>query len=211
MIIRPNGNARVAITQPDHAALAARIMSAWQGLRDSPRRDDIVLAIAEHDNGWREVDDQLRVDPATGAVLDFMTIADDVKRGVWYRAIDRLSATPYAAALVAYHAAYVYGRYRPNAAWAQFFVDMDAAGAGTAMADYLYVRIGDLISLVFCTQTIMQAPEFGYALELNDGNVIVTPDPFAGKEVAISIDGRELQGAAFGQRVTITGIVKGAP
>jgi hypothetical protein len=53
MIIRPDDAARIAITQPDHAALVGRIMHAWRanGLPESPRRDDILLAVTEHDNG----------------------------------------------------------------------------------------------------------------------------------------------------------------
>jgi hypothetical protein len=223
MIIRPNGESRIAITQPDHAALAARIMRAWRanGLPESPRRDDILLAIAEHDNGWREVDETLMVDPADGSIRDFMTVPDEIKRGVWTRAIDRLSGTPYAAALVAQHAAYVYGRYRQNPAWAQFFVDMEAARderlravartVDALMGDYVFLRLGDLISLVFCTRTIMQAPEFGYTLRLDGENVFVTPDPFGGAKVPISIDGREVDGTAFSRRVTVTGVAQGEP
>ena len=114
MILRPNGPTRVAITQPDHAALAGRIVKAWRanGLPASSRRDEILLAVSEHDNGWREIDAQFIRDPATGDILDFMTVSGDIKRGVWSRAIERLSATPYAAALVAHYAAHVYGRYR---------------------------------------------------------------------------------------------------
>jgi len=200
-------------------------MRAWRanGLLESPRRDEILLAIAEHDNGWLEVDDTLRVDPATGAIQDFMTVPDDIKRGVWTRAIDRLSGAPYAAALVAQHAAYVYGRYRPNPAWAQFFVYMELARDGRLRAaaqsidvllgDYVFVRMGDLISLVFCTQTIMQAPEFGYTLRLDSENVVVRPDPFGGAPVPLSIDGRDVTATPFksAPRVTVTGLCKGEP
>jgi uncharacterized protein DUF3891 len=223
MIIRPNGAQRIAITQPDHAALASRIMRAWRanGLPESPRRDDILHAIAEHDNGWREVDDTLIVDPADGSIRDFMTVPDEIKRGVWTRAIDRLSAVPYAAALVAQHAAYVYGRYRQNPAWAQFFVEMERSrdrllrdserSTDTLMHDYLFLRVADLVSLVFCTRTIMQAPEFGYTLRLDGETVFVTPDPFGGAKVPISIDGREVDGTGFSRRVTVTGVTQGEP
>lgn len=223
MIIRPNGAQRVAITQPDHAALASRIMRAWRAddLPGSPRRDDILLAIAEHDNGWQEVDEALIVDPADGSIRDFMTVPDEIKRGVWTRAVGRLLSAPYAAALVAQHAAYVYSRYRGNPAWAAFFVEMERSrdqllgqsgqSMETLLADYLFVRVGDLISLVFCTRTIMQAPEFGYALRLDGETVFVTPDPFGGAEVPISIDGREVDGTAFARRVTVTGILQGEP
>jgi len=223
MILRPHGSSRVAITQPDHAALAAHIMRAWRanGLPTSPRRDAILLAVAEHDNGWREVDAQVLIDPATGAVLDFMTVSGDIKRGVWPRAIARLAAAPhlapYSAALVAHHAAHVYGRYRSDPEWVSFFPDMEAlrdrhlAVAGMTMrelmADYLFLRIGDLASLTFCTATDMQTGEFGYTVRLDGEDVVVTPDPFEGADVPLHISGRDLTDAD--NVVPITGIVRG--
>jgi hypothetical protein len=193
-------------------------MHAWRanGLPESSRRDDILLAVAEHDNGWREVDDSLLVSPETGAVLDFMTVPPHVKRGVWGRAIHRLSATPYAAALVAQHAAHVYSRYRPEAEWASFFPEMETARdrylraarvtLDELLGDYLFLRIGDLISLVFCTQVLMQAPEFGYTLGWDGDRVTVTPDPFGGADVTMRVEGHELDGYTFGRAVTVTGI-----
>jgi hypothetical protein len=222
MILRPHGSTRLAITQPDHAALAGRIMAAWRAnsLPDSPRREDILLAVAEHDNGWREVDDSLLVDPATGAIRDFMTVPAHVKRGVWSRAIARLAATPYAAALVAHHAAHVYGRYRPDETWSLFFAEMDASRdrllrevpAVTRedfLADYVFLRIGDLASLAFCTAGTMLGGEFGYTVRVDGTRVVITPDPFAGADVPFSIDGQEIEGYTFARRVTLAGIASG--
>jgi hypothetical protein len=220
MILRPNGPTRVAITQPDHAALAAHIMRSWRanGLPTSPRRDAIVLAVAEHDNGWREIDAQFLRDPATGAVLDFMTVPGDIKRGVWPRAIARLAAAPFSAALVAHHAAHVYSRYRTDPEWASFFPEMETLRdrhldvAGVSMRelldDYVFLRIGDLASLTFCTATDMGAGEFDYSVRLEHDTVIVTPDPFEGEEVPLRISGRDLQDPDT--IVTITGVARGS-
>ncbi len=219
MILRPNGSTRVAITQPDHAALAAQIMRSWRanGLPTSPRRDDILLAVAEHDNGWREIDAELRIDPGTGAVLDFMTVSGDIKRGVWPRAIARLAANPYCAALVAHHAAYVYSRYRADPEWASFFPEMEAlrdrhlAAAQASMLelwrDYAFLRIGDLASLTFCTCTDMRVREFDYAVALYGQHLLVTPDPFEGADVPLRISGRDLRDPDT--IVTITGVARG--
>jgi hypothetical protein len=214
MILRPNGPTRVAITQPDHAALAAHIMRSWRadGLPTSPRRDDILLAVAEHDNGWREIDAQFLRDPATGAVLDFMTVSGDIKRGVWPRGIERLSATPYAAALVAHHAAHVYSRYRSDPEWADFFPMMEAirdrlVPRQQLLPDYLFLRIGDLASLTFCTAADMQVGEFGYMVRLDGDDLIITPDPFEGSEVPLQISGRDLRDPDT--IVTITGVARG--
>ena len=69
-------------TQPDHAALAQHIMQHWRadGLPESPRRAAILLAVNEHDNGWREVDAAPIVDPATGGIRDFINAPDEVRR-----------------------------------------------------------------------------------------------------------------------------------
>lgn len=215
MILRPHGSTRVAITQPDHAALAGRIMKAWRanGLPTSPRREEIVLAVSEHDNGWREIDAQLLIEPGTGAVLDFMTVSGDIKRSVWPRAIDRLSDTPYAAALVAHHAQHVYSRYRSDPEWAAFFPEMEAirdrlAPGDDLLADYLFLRVGDLASLTFCTAANLQVGEFGYMVRLDGDDLIITPDPFEGAEVPLQISGRDVRDPD--QIITITGTVRGS-
>jgi len=128
MIVRLDGSFQLLITQPDHAALAARVMRQWRadGLPQAPRLSSILLAVEEHDNGWREVDAAPLVDEATGRVLDFVGAPDQVRRAVWPRGVDRLAATPYAAALVAQHALHVYRRYRDDPDWAPFFGDIEA-------------------------------------------------------------------------------------
>lgn len=214
MILRPHGPTRVAITQPDHAALAGRIMKAWRAneLPTSHRRDEILMAVSEHDNGWREIDAQFLIDSDTGAVLDFMTVSGEIKRGVWPRAIERLAATPYAAALVAHHAAHVYSRFRSDPEWADFFPEMEAARDRLAarqelLADYLFLRIGDLASLTFCTAANMQVGEFGYMVRLEGDELIITPDPFGGAEVPLQISGRDVRDPE--RIVTITGTARG--
>jgi hypothetical protein len=128
MIVRPDGSSQLLITQPDHAALAAMVMQQWRagGLLQSPRLSSILLAVREHDNGWREVDTAPIVDETTGRVLDFVSAPDHIRRAVWPRGVDRLAAAPYAAALVAQHALHIYRRYRDNPPWTEFFTDMEA-------------------------------------------------------------------------------------
>jgi uncharacterized protein DUF3891 len=211
MIIRPHGQSELAITQPDHAALAGDIMGAWRtdGLPASPRRGAILRAVAEHDSGWRTIDTAPLTDDATGRILDFMGVPETVRRGVWPSAIDALSGTPYAAALVAHHAAYVYARYRPERAWTPFFADMEAlrdrylrAAApltlADLLADYRFLRMGDLISLAFCMGgTETPANEWGYVIRRVDTRMIITPDPFAGDDVPFEIVARALPRIAF--------------
>ena len=211
MIIRVGESSLMLITQPDHAALAQHIMQHWRadGLPESPRRAAILLAVNEHDNGWREVDAAPIVDPATGGIRDFITAPDEVRRSVWPRGIERLAATPYAAALVAQHALYIYRRYRSDPAWGSFFADVEAlrdrhlqsqpsATLDDLLSDYPMVRAGDLASLAFCngwTDDQTDAP--GYVIRLQGERLVVTPDPFEGRDLPIEITARALPRRAF--------------
>lgn len=204
MIIRPFGTSQLVITQPDHAALAGRLMQHWigDGLPGSPRRDEILLAIREHDNGWREVDAAPIVDAATGGLVDFIHAPDAVRRAVWPRGVARLSATPYAAALVAQHALYIYSRFRADPEWRLFFSGLETARAhhldrigpvslDDLLRDYAFLRLADLISLTFCRASPDPPKgDFGYAVDLEGDDVIVAPNPFGGKAVKIEISAR---------------------
>ena len=212
MILRLNGSSQLLIAQPDHAALAARVMREWRadGLLQSPRLPSILLAVEEHDNGWREVDAAPLVDAATGRVLDFIGAPDETRRAVWPRGVDRLADTPYAAALVAQHAVHIYRRYRDNPGWAPFFSQMEtrrdrhlAQAAPTLddlLREYFFLRIGDLISLVFCngwTGEQLDDSGSGYAIRLDGPRLTITPDPFEGREVPLEVTARELPNRTF--------------
>ncbi len=236
MIIRPGGTSQFLITQPDHAALAATIMREWSadGFADSPRRSTILLAIEEHDNGWREVDAAPIIDGTSGRILDFVNAPEDVRRGIWPRGVERLGATPYAAALVAQHPLHIYDRFRTDPEWKAFFVMMEAARDQHLHAsgpltfdelvwDYSFVRLGDLASLTFCNGwTDIQADGFGYTMRLDEAHLTISPDPFEGRSVPIEIAARELPDRSFqsasdlqqtfaaARTVSLTGLVSGS-
>lgn len=210
MIIRTADSSLLLITQPDHAALAGRIMERWQadGLSESPRRADILAAVAGHDNGWREVDASPVVDPASGKLLDFVTAPLATRQGVWPRGVERLGAQPYTAALVAAHALHVYDRNRGHADWDPFFDEMRAlrdrylAASNVSLEDlgrdYTFVRIGDLISLTFCNGwQSPQADAFGYEIRFDGTRVTISPDPFDGAAIPIEVPARDLRNRTF--------------
>lgn len=233
MIIRPHPDGQLLITQPAHAALAARVMSHWAGL-DSPRRDDILTAIGSHDNGWLEVDAVPLRDATSGGVLDFMHVPLDVRQGVWPRSVGLLHATPYAAALVAQHSIHIFSRFRGHDEWTPFFAQMEqlrnqalarsgAAPLETLIDEYMFVRLGDLISLTFCNAwPDVPGEDYGYTIRQDGSRVTLTPDPFAGHEVSVAITGRLLPLSPFpdaaaassawesAPRVTVSGVVSGA-
>jgi hypothetical protein len=207
MIVRSARACIQLITQPDHAHLARAIMEHSVALARRTRRASILHAIGEHDNGWAEDDAAPRVNPETGGVLDFVNAPLSVRHEVWPRAVARLAADPWAAALVAQHAITVYDRFRSEAAWAPFFVRMTAArdemliASGMPLealvADYSFVRLGDLISLTFCAGWT-DGQRFGdWAIHLSGTRVVVSPDLFGGATIPIEIGAREIPNQAF--------------
>jgi hypothetical protein len=206
MIVRRDGSVLHLITQPDHAALAGRIMAHWAGLDSHPHHDSIFIAISEHDNGWREPDAAPSIDATTSRIHDFMTAPAAVRQGVWPRAVERLSHDPWAAALVAQHAVTVYDRFRSDREWADFFREMEAMRdrlvASTALtreqldADYPFVRIGDLISLVYCNKWREETYR-EWTFRFDRDVVTVTPDPFGGREIPFEIAAIELPDRKF--------------
>ena len=203
MIVRSAPDTIQLITQPDHAALARRIMEHCVPLAARPRRDTILRAIGEHDNGWAEEDATPTVDPCTGKVVDFVSAPLRVRHGVWPRAIARLAGDPWAAALVAQHALTVYDRFRSEAEWASFFAGMEAArdamlrASGLPFddlaADYPFVRLADLVSLTFCAGWPDVQRFGGWTVHFSAPRVIVTPDPFDGVVIPIAIAARTIR------------------
>jgi hypothetical protein len=220
MIVRRASGTLHLITQPDHAALAGRIMRRWRPLQAAARRAAILLAIEEHDNGWRELDEAPLVDPATGRIFDFIEVPAAHRQAVWPRGIARLAHEPWSAALVAQHAITVYDRYRTDPEWRDFFpmisarrdllVAEAAATQADLDADYPFVRTGDLISLIFCNQWDSQA--FGpYTFRRDGDDIAVTPDPFAGERFGIAVMARALDDRPYASDEALRAALREAP
>lgn len=182
-------------------------MEHWVPLALRPRRDAILHAIDEHDNGWAEEDAAPAVNPTTGGVVDFVSAPLSVRHRVWPRGIARLADDPWAAALVAEHAITVYDRFRSNGEWAPFFAEMEALrgsmlrASGRPLddlaADYPFVRLADLISLTFCAGWSDEQRFGGWTVRLSAMRVVVTPDPFGGATIPIEINATEIRRQSF--------------
>jgi hypothetical protein len=207
VIVRHAGDTLQLITQPDHARLAGTIMQHIIALAEHPRRDSILLAITEHDNGWAEPDAAPLIDPATGVPLDFISAPIAVRQGVWPRGIARLAHDPWASALVAQHAIAIFDRYRSDSAWTQFFTVVESArqtmlGASgfsreELQADYRFLGFGDLISLTFCNGW-SDAQQFdAWSVRLSGSRVVVLPDLFNGRSIPIAIAAKAIRRRAF--------------
>jgi hypothetical protein len=207
MIVRSDSGTLRLITQPDHAHLAGAIMEHCVALAALPRRDAILRAISEHDNGWAEEDAAPTMNHTTGDVVDFVSLPVSKRQAVWPRAVARLAHDPWAAALVAQHALTVYDRFRSDAEWTTFFAEMTAARdalrgqSGVSVddlaADYAFVRLGDLISLSFCAGWTEAQRYSAWTVQLVGPCVVVTPDPFRGAQIPIEITAREIRNQRY--------------
>jgi hypothetical protein len=222
MIVRPDGDSWLLITQPEHAALSAHLMRAWQaeGFPERPTREVALLATAQHDIGWEDADAAPLVDPATSGPYDFVGAPTSVKQAVWRRALAVLpQQSTYVAALVAQHALHIYRRYRDQPDWQPFLeevarerdrwfwtdewpvgrpdghLDPPVAERRWFLQDYATLRTGDILSLAFCNGWTHAEAE-GYTVHQDDGVLLVTPDPFGGLEVRFSVAARRVARAA---------------
>ena len=101
------------------------------------------------------------MDPVTDAVVDFVHASLSTRQGGAPGAMARLTRVAWAAALVAQHGLTVYQRFRCDPEWQAFFaalerarqdlLDVTGRGDEQLAGDYAFVRLGDLISLTFCT------------------------------------------------------------
>ncbi len=223
MIIRQQGDSLLFITQADHAQLAAAVMAHWHedGFPTHPRRDAILRAIAQHDNGWIEEDAGTHVDE-DGNPLDFVSVPARVKHGLWPRGVDRVGRDdPYAAALVAQHALTVHGQQRGDPLWNGFFEAMDArrdalldrAGGearATIEADYRFVQAGDQLSLIFCNGWRTPFPRRGGRMIFDGRRLELSPDPFAGARVPMRVEARRVPGRTYGSAAELRAAVMAA-
>jgi hypothetical protein len=220
VIVRPVPGGVQLITQPEHARLARKIMEHHVPLAAQARRGVILETIAQHDNGWAEEDAAPAVNPETGRIYDFVTAPLDVRHRVWPRAVRRLEANPWAAALVAQHALTIYDRFRCQAEWSAFFGEMDEArqrlvrASGLApndlAADYVFLRLGDLISLAFCTGWTDEQRLDQWTVSASGGRVVVksreahpgevsdiVPAVWVGAAIPIELKVREIRKETF--------------
>jgi len=224
MIIQPDGDSLLFITQPDHARLAGETIAHWQddGFPTHPRRDVILLAAREHDNGWVEEDASTHVDE-DGTPLDFVSVPVSVRHRIWPRAADRTAArSPYAGALIAQHALAVYSSTRSNPGWEEFFRTMTErrdtllARSGidfeTLQQDYAFVNAADRISLAFCTGWHEPLESHGRRIILTPQHTVeISPDPFAGARVPLRIRARRLPRRGFESSSSLRRALDDAP
>jgi hypothetical protein len=78
------------------------------------------------------------------------------------------------------------------------------------MADYDFVRLADLISLTFCTGWSDEQRTGQWRIARSGDRVVVRPDPFAGAEVEMRIQAKEIPNAAFPSDAAVREALSGA-
>ncbi|MEO1085476.1 MAG: DUF3891 family protein [Acidobacteriota bacterium] len=162
MIVAPFGDQLLLTTQTDHAALAAELLALWRidDLPRNPRRETLLLAAREHDNGWQEADSAPRRRD-DGRPQDFMSIPPDLRREIWNRGVHRhAQSRPEAALFILEHALNLHRRRAASTAWRPLIKDWQALreelieGTGidpeTVAADYRLLDAADTLSLAVC-------------------------------------------------------------
>lgn len=163
MLVTSRGDRRIVITQADHARLAASFLALFRlpELLANPRRQELLRAVAEHDNGWWESDSAPELDPAIGAPRDFRALGREARWAVWRRGVERFAGeAPYVAALVAAHALRLHGDRAGDPSWREFLTGLGArrdellalAGRdpGELAEDDTWLELADGLSLAAC-------------------------------------------------------------
>ncbi len=106
MIRRESGEGWTLITQPSHAFLSSRIMNFWgnEDFEAIAPRDEVMLAIREHDCGWEKTDSMADLNPKNGYPRNFMEMRAESQLEIWSDCFEKhLGEHPYACALIALH------------------------------------------------------------------------------------------------------------
>jgi len=193
MIVVPEDSALLIITQPDHAHFSGELLSLWRadGLPVHPRRDELIFAAREHDNGWREADAAPRWDAERGRPHDFLSLPRQERIEIWERGTTRFAAErPYAALLITRHALNLFRNRREEQGWAAFVGFLEDFERGLLEetgvpreeleADYRLIDLVDQISLAACNDWREPVARHGLRIEPRDGTVGLDPFPLAG-------------------------------
>ena len=193
MIVVEDRGELLLVTQPDHARFAAQLLALWRRreLREHPRRDLLITAVREHDNGWREADAAPRIDPSSGRPYDFRSLPDEPRRELWRRGVERFAIElPYAALLAAQHSWKLHRGRHADPGWPPFLAELAelreellaaaALDADELAADYRWLELADTLSLAVCCRSTAPVVRGGLVARWRDGVLEIEPFPLAG-------------------------------
>lgn len=110
MIVRERLDSFVLVEQHHHGMVSGEFARHWA--REILTREAALYAIANHDVGWRELDETVRWNEETGRPLSFLDYPVEPKLRAYTNGLDYIQAhSPYAACLCSMH----YGSFVRNA------------------------------------------------------------------------------------------------
>jgi hypothetical protein len=190
MIVAAGSSSHRLITQPDHARFSAELLSLWRALADHPRREELLFAVREHDNGWRETDAAPHWDAERGRPHDFISLPRGERIELWQRGTARFAGErPYASLLIVRHAIRLHQE-RSGEEWLAFREYLDELYSGLTEAtgapeeqveaDYRWLDLTDLISLAVCNGWSEPFERYGFRGQFQDSTLQLDPFPLAG-------------------------------
>ena len=181
------------VTQSDHARLATEILRLWKTpeFLGNPRRDQILDATCQHDNGWQETDSAPRVSPQSGTPYDFRSLPEPVRLETWKRGCDRLlSEDLYTSLLVARHALQLLSTIPPTEESQEIHQTLETRIEGSLAdcwvsreefeSDYLWLKTADHLALGLCQGDPTQLEGTGWVADFDGSACHLAPFPLAG-------------------------------
>lgn len=196
MIVLKSRAEAIGITQEDQAAFSAALLEEWndQSLKHEPRREQIIRATRECNNGFREYDAAPRIDPKTNLPVDYRKITPEEINEIWMRASERLlDDDPYVALLITHHA-YTLHEHTQNrtGVWKDFFITLaqrrgrirDELGLthNDIEHGYSYLRMANWFAKSYLTKPKLGSEKpviyAGYKVTRADDELRIRPFPF---------------------------------
>ena len=221
------------IYQPAHALLSARLAGRWRWAARPARWWQTLVAVAQHDNGWREWEERPTRTEA-GEPRNFTQMSPQDALAQWRRGVaSGLHQGRWVGLLVSRHATSLYDSRRGELADLDAFLDEQAAqqaawieALGTSEAEveraYAMVRWTDWLSLILCWRRL---PADGSALSVGegpdgvqyearqreDGAVAVAPWPFDEPRFRVTVEARRLARPTFESDAALREALAAAP
>jgi hypothetical protein len=233
VILRPDGDAVLAIGQASHAWLSGQLARAWGNDRFPVAEpfEEVCLGALQHDIGMADWDLRPERHPDSGLPRQFFELDRRTHLALWTAAPTRvLSQSRYAALLVSLHGTGLYERFPPKtddpeiaravagyldgqrALQAQLAAEVGATHEELARNQAL-LAIWDGLSLALCRD---QAPQVvdGFTLDrAGDDHETFTLDPWPlhADHLAVRVEGRRLTDAPYADEPTLHAALDRAP
>jgi hypothetical protein len=206
LLVRPEGEGALLITQQAHAWVSGQLARAWGNERFEPPepREQVCLAAEQHDLGMTSFDMRPDIDPETGLPLSFMEMPLGRHLAIWRAAPRRMLVQDrYAALLVSLHGSALYARREPGPEVSEYLDEQRAfqrelAGA-LGVSDEEMERNQRLIWIFDSLSLALLLDWDPFEVEgIERRGASVHPWPFADRALTVRCDARRLaRGAAL--------------